>query len=412
MVVQINDPNSGNIFGRLGASIGQGFSEQFPKQLQANREASAIEGLRNQKEPLDTLQQLAALRRSGISGQEAAQYIPLIQRQQERDIYNKKSETSKVQEHNKVQSNEPGKIESAQDINIHVPQENGFVSRDAIKDYKSSLLRAPKTEEIEDLARTKFLARNPSMGITEAEGLARNEINTNREAQKTANAELRTDLNTRMALDLQGGGLGDFKDISGEIQKDLIDQAEHMVNKQGKSPEEAAQIVGDIALELGKTANSVRESGSWHNMFRSSKTKEQELKDQKEIFSKYGYDELFNNFAAAEMGITRLQAANILDPIKNTEVQSELAKIKKIPAQARKLKDDQLDSLIMKIKPSDNLHAIEYELREKGVDVNQFKQRVSKLKNEKQIALSDEQIHQQKAAISNSHLGDILFKIF
>jgi hypothetical protein len=213
MVVQINDPNSGNIFGRLGASIGQGFSEQFPKQLQANREASAIEGLRNQKEPLDTLQQLAALRRSGISGQEAAQYIPLIQRQQERDIYNKKSETSKVQEHNKVQSNEPGKIESAQDINIHVPQENGFVSRDAIKDYKSSLLRAPKTEEIEDLARTKFLARNPSMGITEAEGLARNEINTNREAQKTANAELRTDLNTRMALDLQGGGLGDFKDI-------------------------------------------------------------------------------------------------------------------------------------------------------------------------------------------------------
>ena len=358
MVVQINDPNSGNIFGRLGASIGQGFSEQFPKQLQANREASAIEGLRNQKEPLDTLQQLAALRRSGISGQEAAQYIPLIQRQQERDIYNKKSETSKVQEHNKVQSNEPGKIESAQDINIHVPQENGFVSRDAIKDYKSSLLRAPKTEEIEDLARTKFLARNPSMGITEAEGLARNEINTNREAQKTANAELRTDLNTRMALDLQGGGLGDFKDISGEIQKDLIDQAEHMVNKQGKSPEEAAQIVGDIALELGKTANSVRESGSWHNMFRSSKTKEQELKDQKEIFSKYGYDELFNNFAAAEMGITRLQAANILDPIKNTEVQSELAKIKKIPAQARKLQDDQLDSLIMKIKPSDNLHAI------------------------------------------------------
>ena len=77
-----------------------------------------------------------------------------------------------------------------------------------------------------------------------------------------------------------------------------------------------------------------------------------------------------------------------------------------------KMKEDDLDQIIKNITPKDNLYSIEYLLREKGFDVNQFKQRVAKLKDEKEISLTPQQIRQQRRAVSNSYLGDILYQTF
>ena len=122
--------------------------------------------------------------------------------------------------------------------------------------------------------------------------------------------------------------------------------------------------------------------------------------------------------AAAKMGITPLQAANVLDPLNNKAIQARLDKYTGIRKHFKngssnfKMKEDDLDQIIKNITPKDNLYSIEYLLREKGFDVNQFKQRVAKLKDEKEISLTPQQIRQQRRAVSNSYLGDILYQTF
>ena len=409
----INDPYSGNIFGRLGQGLGQGISEQLPKEIESRRHANAIEGLANNPN-LNPIQQAAALRRATVPSHEINTYLPLIQRQQERDIYTKKGEASQDQGINKVKPSRQGEIPIEQDVNIHLPnQQTGFVSPEAIRQYKSSLLQEPEKDQIENLARSKYLARNPSMPIAEAEASARNDIKINRDAQKEANKALREDLNNRMVLDLQGSGLGDFKDISGKIQKDLLDQAEHMVNEQGKSPEEASQIVSNIASELGETANALKENGA--RSFFSTAEKITDAKAQREIFKKYGYEEQFDNMAVSKLGWTRPMVAHELDPLQNKEINNIF---KKFPASMTaikgtgKMKDSDVDSIIENIKPEDNLFDIEYKLRERGYNINTFKKKVKQAEHEKKISLQPQQDHQIKAAVDNSWWGDILAEAF
>ncbi len=422
----INDPYSGNVFGRIGKSVGQGLSEQLPKEVERRRLSNSLESLGSSNENLTPLQQGAQLIRGGFTPEQVQQYLPMLQQQNMRQEYlnaNQRSARSASEQNQISSSSRPNKMNAAklnrpqepgsEEVDVHAPKENGFVSPEAVTEYKSSILQKPEKADVEQLAREKYLPRDPYMTISQAEALAREELNENIESQKAANQALRSDLNTRMALDLQGSGLGDFKDISGEIQKTLLDQGEHMVNVQGFTPEEASERLSNIALELGKTANATKETGSFWNSFRSSKKKEQELRDQKKEFDKYGFGEHFDNIAAAQLGITRLQAAHVLDPLKNKKIESEIGSLKKIPGTSdKKLKDEQLDSIVKSISPKDNLYAIEYLLRDKGYDVNQFKQRVSKLASEKQIALTDQQKRQNKATVSNSFLGDILFQSF
>ena len=282
---------------------------------------------------------------------------------------------------------------------------------------KSQYFQEPTYADTKSLADdylNQGITQNPDQALV----LAKQELAQNRAAQQQKNQGLKTFFNERMAKSLQGGGLGDYKDVVGDIQTRLLDQGEYMVNQLGYTPEQAAEKLNDIALELGKSANNLKETGGFWNMFRSSSKKSQELREQREIFSKYGFGEEFDDMAAAKMGITPLQAANVLDPLNNKAIQARLDKYTGIRKHFKngssnfKMKEDDLDQIIKNITPKDNLYSIEYLLREKGFDVNQFKQRVAKLKDEKEISLTPQQIRQQRRAVSNSYLGDILYQTF
>jgi len=84
MVQIINDPFSGNIFGRIGKGVGQGLSEQIPKEVKNYRLSSALEGLQKGDKSLDPIQSMSKLVRGGYSPQEAASLIPFLQEQQQR----------------------------------------------------------------------------------------------------------------------------------------------------------------------------------------------------------------------------------------------------------------------------------------------------------------------------------------
>lgn len=291
--------------------------------------------------------------------------------------------------------------------------ENGFASRSQIEEYKGSIPKAPTFGEINALAKD-ILNDGITQDPQQATAMATQQLNQDL-LSRQANAEaFQQDFSKRFALDLQGTGLNDYKDIAGEIQNALLDQGEYMVNQLGMSPQEASLKVSEIAKELGKTSNNVKEVGSLSRLLSSSSDKITALKSQRKTYEKYGFGELFDDLAAGQMGLTPMQIAHELDPLKNKDISKHISSLKTNydRSEPSNLKDSTLDSMIKNITPKDNIYSIEYELREKGYSVNQFKQRVLELQDAREIALSPQQQRQLKRPVSNSFLGDILFKIF
>jgi hypothetical protein len=409
----------GSVAGRIGKGFAKSLSEQLPKEVATHRLSSGLEKLGKQDfSGKNQLQTLAAIYNiPGMTPEIAALAQQQIQKQ---NFLNKKPGTPKEgaipnDQKNAVGASQPIK----QPINT-IPKkrkDNEFATPEEIEDYKGRTLQAPTFAETKALADTYIedgLTQNPQ----EALDMAKRELTQNQEAQLTNTATFRDDFNKRFAKELQDGGLGDYTHVNGKIQQALLDQGEIMVNEGGLTPQQASKEMGDIAYDLGLAANSLNETGSFWNKFRPTSTTINELQQQRKKFEKYGFGHLFDNMVVGKLGITRLEAGHILDPIKNKYLQENLNKIKKhkdiIPfeGQKRKLKDDELDNIISSIDEKDNLYSIEYDLRNKGYDVNQFKKRVTEWKDEKKKKFSKLQTMQMETPIDNSFLGDILFESF
>ncbi len=396
MAQVINDPYSGNIFGRLGKGIGQGVSEQLPKEVQNYRESKALKESEG-KSPID---QLSSLRRSGTSFGEASSLLPIL---------NNQSVRKKFAEGTKEKA-------SATSNKITLPEKKKeFATPEEISSYKNKLQQEPEQTEIDSLA-NKYLELDPNETVGGARNLAKQEIIQNRVAEQTKISNFRKGAGDRLALTLQGGGFGDYQDIAGEIQQQLLDQGELLIDK-GMTPEAAAEKMEKIGLDLGKTVNKTKELGSfWNNLTKSSKSKAADLKAQKKDFEKYGFGEIFDDIATSSLGITPLQAAHVLDPLKNEEIEKEISKIKGSGRSQfgapKELSEKSLDEVIHKIKPKDNLFAIEYLLRDKGISIDQFKNRLSELDSSDEVALTNKQRRQLQRTVKQDFLGDILFQTF
>ena len=420
MVQIISDEHSGNIFGRLGKGIGKGLSEQLPKEIERSRLSSGLKDIakraRNEKlDPFEVFAETAGT--PGITPQHLFTAAPIInQMQQKRNFLDRGTGNASAQPNQGIPSapsesqQAPQGVQPSQDISAPAPN-SGFATPSQITNYKKNILQEPSFDQVNQLAK-QYLNEGITQDSEHATNLARQELTQNRVAQQERSTALRNNLTDRLSRDLQGAGLNDYKDIAGEIQNSLIDQGEYMVNQLGLTPEAASQQLSDIARDLGKTANKLKDTGSFMNMFKSSKEKSTALKTQKRDFEKYGYGELFDDMAASELGITPLQAAHVLSPLKNKEVENILDKTKKLSQKSTvdNIDPKTLDQLIKSIKPKDNLFSIEYKLREKGLDLQQFKRRILELEEANEIALTPQQKRQQERAVSESFLGDLLFQ--
>ena len=423
MVQILTDEFGGSVFGRLGKGIGKGLSEQLPKEIERSRLSSSLKDIAGRSregklDPLGVFTETAGA--PGITPQHLYTLGPLLnQMQQKRNFLDRGSQSGagpQAPPQQGIQSPQQASDQGmpaqqiSQDITAPMPN-SGFASPSQITNYKKSILQEPSFDQVNSLAKD-YLNQGITQDPGEATNLARQELTQNRVAQQERSAAIRTNLTDRLSRALQGGGLNDYKDIAGEIQNSLLDQGEYMVNQLGLTPEAASEQLSSIATDLGKTVNKLKDTGSFTNMFKSAKEKETALRTQKKDFEKYGYGELFDDMAAAELGITPLQAAHVLSPLKNKEVDNILDKTKKLSKKSttENIEPKTLDKLIKSIKPKDNLFSIEYKLREKGLDLQQFKRRILELEEAGEIALTPQQKRQQERAVSESFLGDLLFQ--
>lgn len=422
----------GSVAGRIGKGFGQGLSENLPQEINRYRLSEGVKRLGENKNKLTPVQQAAELYGLPGGAEAAPSILPFFREQQQK---NAALNRSKGRGNVPVTGTQPTTqipgdqgVNATPDVISREPtklQENGLATPSQISRYKDSLLQ-PATNEQINVLRDEILDSGMTQDPQQARNIAVQELDQNRLAQQAKNESFRTDLNNRVKLSLQKGGLGDFQDVSGEIQRDLLDQGEYLVNERGYTPEKAAQKMDDILLDLGKTATQTKTTGSMSNWFTSTKSKINDLKNQRKEFEKYGFTEQFDNLASSAMGITPQKLASVVDPVKNKEIDDTFDKYNDVKPEKKKglgqfvelfetpmktMKEKDLNRIIENIRPDDNILSIEQKFREKGIDVNEFKNRITDLENENRVALTPKQKRELQKPLDNTMYGDFWFDL-
>lgn len=402
---QVKQPN---IVGRIGTGIGQGLAEQVPKEIERHRLSSGLKKLGQEDlSKMSRLEQLGHIYNvPGITPEIAA----AAQKQIQNQAFTQRNQGSQAAQGGSAQPQSQPQRRGAPSTE---PQgRGGFASPSEIKRAKESLQQEPSPQEINSLA-SDFLRDNLAEDFPTAQKMAAQEIQQRISAQTQKSSAFDNDFNERAKLELQGTGLGDFKDVTGEIQNSLLDQGRYLVNAKGVSPKVASEEMSEIMKELGKTSNKTRQTGN--NVWRPSAEKDRELRAQKKNYEKYGFGEQFDDLATASLGITPMKAAQVLDPIKSEKLKAGLEGLKAgkhTPAGiiASNVDNKALDKVIKEITPEDNLLHAAYILRKNHVNINQFFSRVSELADEGKIAITPKQQRQLERKINNSFMGDILYE--
>lgn len=408
MVQIINDPNSGNIFGQIGRNFGQGLAEQLPKGIERGALSEGLKQLGKQdfsgKSPLETLGHIHGI--PGITPEIAQQAQQQVTKQ---NVLNRRNSRISTPE----QNTEKRPLSQSNENNAS-GKSSIFASSNDIKNYKNSLLQEPDFNEVEDLA-DQYLLSNITQDYSEAKKLAKEELQQNLTSQNAKLEKVRPLLNERIGLGLQSSGLGDFKKLTGKIQQKLIDNAMYSIGKKGESPELALEVAGDVAEEVGKSINKLKETSGSLNSFLKPKDMVQDIEILRDEFSSYGpeFEEDFDNIAAAATGLTPLQIASIVSPIQNKKILSALDQLKPMQGlvpKSQEKADKIIDDIIDNIHPSDNILSIENALREKHFDLRQFRKKLDEAKKNKKIKIEGRQKRQFETPVSNNFLGDILFR--
>jgi len=420
-MVQVLPEGEGNIFGRIGSSLGKSLAEQIPKEVDRYRLSKGIERLGEQSktENLDPIQILSKL--YGIPGI-TPEIANMVQQNIETGKYVRHNIPGKENQPNKeVKSIEESAISKKAPVDI---KNIGFIPRNEIQKFKSELPRIPSNKEIQQKA-AQLISQGFTKDISSAEKQAGLDLNAEREARKEKNIEFKQQFAPRIQSTLQNGGLKDYADISGKLLNSLQDQADVLINKYNLSPEEVADQLDELAFNLASTKDKINNVNSGKNFFRSTDTKAKDLRALKEVYDSVGAGEEFNELAASILGSTRLKAASMTEPLKNKKIKSEISSLKnqfkRIASDAfgsifertfKETYEKTFDPIIKALTPKDNIYTIEYELRKKGFNLQQFKDRVRELESEKEISLTEEQKRQLRQPVSESFYGDILLDTF
>jgi len=410
-MVQIIE-QQGSLAGRLGKGIAKGLSEQLPKEVQNYRTSSAIEKLRSQGNT-DPLQQIQQLIKSGTSTQDIGMLLPYIQQAQGNKALEARAGGTGKQTNGQPTSQLPASPTQGFNKEGYKPEgKGGFASKSQLDNLRNSFTQKPSQQQIDQLA-NKYIKEGLSYNANDARLKADKEIEQNRASQQQILEKFENDLSKRLKTELEGGGIGDYKDITGEIERKLLDEGILRAGGLGMTPEQASAEMSQIGKDLGRVATQAKTTGSFDAIDKNASEKVSEWKRQKKEYEKYGLGEQFNEIVAASSKLTPMQVAHELNPLENKSINDSLkGKKKSVFVDVEPMKAKELDKIISQIKPNDDLLSLAYEFRERGFDVSQLFNEISKAVDDKKIALTDDQDRQIKSTSGNSFLGDILFRTF
>ncbi len=403
----ISDPYSGNIFGRLGKGIGQGLSEQVPKEIENNRLSNRLKEIEanvSSENPMTPFQQAAAL--YGVpGGKEAAPHLlPLLQQQQANSAY--------------LSQNKQGQNKN---INPVVAKNEKPIDRSLRPNY----LTASSPDQIKANA-AELYAKNPAqygfkIGNAEAQAekddARRISEDTGNEARITKTRDYFNDsVSTALQKDTK-------KDIYGDISGDLLNDFREMAsNDTSLNPKESGHQYAKKILDFAKNQQNLKKLGSFgerSNWNITPKLRQQRLENIRDEYAKYDKLEDFKNLLVGQ-GMSDAYANYVAHPIKeNKEINNYIKNLPKPKESfAKKLfkyesesgKEPEIAKNIGKnLMNGDSINSIALQLKQQGFSGTAFLDEINRLHREKKINLTPEQARELEGDRNlKPNLNDIL----
>jgi hypothetical protein len=429
----------GDLWGRVGKNIGEGLSEQLPKEVGNYRLSKALDKLEREGTATSPLQQWQSLRKSGLDQSEISQALPLLRQS------NINAESAKRTQ----QSNQTAPAPAPQQQQMQpqgqqpAPQQQQMQPQ-AVK--KPSSIVTPEStlaaQEVwkptpyeQKLSEAQQLSQqNPATYPTAQDALSEVDIKETqrksdfdaRQAGFTNQTALETQatkaFNEHLSEQLQKNMEKSFRDVWGPLQSDIkAKMFQDIVD--GVPVSIAAKKYGEEALEIAKTMQKLRDKSGFLQFFQGDAKTNKRLFDStfRDTFKKIDRLEDFQNILQSTQGLTPAYAANFAYPLEGNKKNYDY--IKELPYGANKTlmaisepgylynpkRGKELrnitDKLMENFNANDSPLTYALALSQKGYDPRKFLDRVRSKWGKK---LNQKQSHDMEQAntINNKSLGD------
>jgi hypothetical protein len=411
-MVQIIE-QGGDLFGRIGKGIGQGLSEQIPKEVERYSLASGLKRLGENAGNMTPLQ--IATEAYGIRGltPAMASTLPGILREENsrqasirRGKRGSSSRKESISEDFPQRDKEISPEIYRDDQNANFPletRERGAVSGKGISPAEEegittalpqvlglSTLR-PWTFEKKQEQVARYLEEDPSLTEEQANSLANEEEKRELESrdaliergkrEEAVEGSMRDLLDTELAKRSSRPDAKSAYDlVSGDSQKLLADQADVKYRKALNSnhPRTKRSIINEqveLAKDLQRSRNSVREQKGKGTFQTSYPAQISTLKNSLKAFQEIGNEEEFRDLLTSELEYPEQYASYISFPLSNNKnLNNYIAKLPKTDVRTRikgKAISDILpvamDEIINNLGPKDSLQTLALSLAQKGI---------------------------------------------
>lgn len=404
MVQIINDPYSGNAFGRIGKGLGQALSEQVPKEVERLRLASGLKKFEEQSSGLTPVQQftrLAAI--PGISPEHLYTIAPLLRQQATRE-----EGISRIRSN----LNTPNEKENTQQTESALPLGNAGEAADkrALKTLsatQSQLTPIVQKSPQELFSEAALLSQqnpntyptpNDAMPFVQAQEKTRiDNLNEQRSVANTAD-KIQQELRSRLVATM--GGEKTAQGVPGTVQTRLLRNIEdelanpknklseqHIIDKWAAKGKRIAQAQtnldtrskGGWLAKLGSIGGVAGAAASTIGAEYLPKRIRDTIEATRKVYHEAEADEEFQDIIASKFDLTSAGSAYFTYPRENETINKYIASLK-IPKKGSSNDRTALeaaDFISRNLSSQDSILSYAMELKKKGIDPQVFFDRMN-----------------------------------
>lgn len=406
MVQVINDPYSGNVFGRLGKGIGQGLSEQVPKEIERSRLSSGLKKFEKESHGLSPIQQFTRLASiPGFTAEHLYTLAPLLKQQGQReeaaDRANRQAQKPANQSGEPVgqEMEEPSYPEEA----TLAGEKRSLKSLEGTRKQLTPITGRDPQELFNEAARLS--KQNPLTYPTAADALPivqANEatrIQNLQEERNVADTADKIQQNLRGRLIATMGGEKTAKGVEGTVQTKLLRNIEDdLANPKNKLSEQ--QIIDKWAsvgkrIAQAKTNLDARSKGGWLESASHAsagalgtaaklvssgylpKRIKDTIEETRKVYHEAEADEEFQDIIAGKFDLTSAGSAYLAFPRQNKDFNSYIGNAK-VPkgSNPEKTAVGAADYFKDHITDEDSILSYAMDLKKKGIDPQAFFERM------------------------------------
>jgi hypothetical protein len=396
MVTIIDDPYSGNAFGRIGKGIGKGLSDQLPKEVERGRLSAGLKKLEKESEGLDPMQYFSrAITIPGITPQMVESLGQLVQR---------RMQAKALQDFNSGEGKE-GRGADAFPKSMLPGGGQGGEGEEAPSITTRPPIQAtiepfiPRTPEEKAAAAAKnyeankgFFKHDPQAALAYEDQKDATEIARNQALQSQRKGEQDVQNLIQNSLNAQHGKLGGK--VPSEVYSRIEDKAIKAVKSkemggEGLTEQQAIKKYGDELNDISKEYNQIFSLTKFNQLTKGAKETTRVLKDIQKKLSTRDEEEIFAKILQTENGLSPDVAYKLAYPVSNTpEVDKYLKGLPAqppfgpvVPKNKRVSQEQAFQEIFDRMGKKSGPLAISDALRDKGYDADAFLKFLDQNKN-------------------------------